>query len=78
MASVKLEVQDISDSKLKNPSISQGRFFLDVCVAGIAPGGSKTDDCTYTAMVEDDSRDYVKVTPVQEIRMDSLKLQQQV
>ncbi len=65
MASVKLEVQDISDSKLKNPSISQGGF-LDVCVAGIAPGGSKTDDCTYTAMVEDDSRDYVKVTPVQD------------
>ncbi|MCX4327727.1 MAG: hypothetical protein OSJ45_10600 [Lachnospiraceae bacterium] len=64
MAPKKLEVQNISGSKLKNPSISQGGS-LDVCVAGIAPGGTKTDDCTYTATVADASQSYVKVTPVQ-------------
>ena len=64
MAPKKLEVQNTSGSKLKNPSISQGGS-LDVCVAGIAPGGSKTDDCTYTATVADASQSYVKVTPVQ-------------
>lgn len=63
MAPKKLEVQNTSGSKLKNPSISQGGS-LDVCVAGIAPGGSKTDDCTYTATVADASQSYVKVTPV--------------
>ena len=31
----------------------------------IAPGGTKTDDCTYTATVADASQSYVKVTPVQ-------------
>ena len=64
MAPKKLELQNTSGSKLKNSSISQGGS-LDVCVAGIAPGGSKTDDCTYTATVADDSQSYVKVTPVQ-------------
>ncbi len=64
MAPKKLEVQNISGSKIKNPSISQGGS-LDVCVAGIAPGGTKTDDCTYTATVADASQSYVKVTPVQ-------------
>ncbi len=64
MAPKKLEVQNISGSKLKNPSISAGGS-LDVCVAGIAPGGTKTDDCTYTATVADASQSYVKVTPVQ-------------
>lgn len=63
MAPLKLEVQDSSGSKLKSPSISQGAS-LDVCVAGIAPGGKKTDDCTYTATVADASQGPVKVTPV--------------
>lgn len=64
MAPTKLEARDISGNRLKNPSISQGGS-LDVCVAGIAPGGTKTDDCTYTATVADASQSYVKVTPVQ-------------
>lgn len=65
IAPIKLEARDISGNRLKKPFISQGDS-LDVCVAGIVPGGSKTDDCTYTAMVEDASQDYVKVTPVQD------------
>lgn len=65
MAPKKLEARDISGNRFKNPSISQGGS-LDVCVAGIAPGGTKTDDCTYTATVADTSKDYVKVTPVQD------------
>lgn len=63
MAPLKLEVQDSSGSKLKSPSISEGAS-LDVCVAGIAPGGKKTEDCTYTATVADASQSYVKVMPV--------------
>ncbi len=64
MAPKKLEVQNTSGSKIKNPSISAGGS-LDICVAGIAPGGTTTDDCTYTATVADTSQSYVKVTPVQ-------------
>ena len=63
MAPKKLEVQDSSGNRLKSPSISEGAS-LDVCVAGIAPGGKKTEDCTYTATVADASQSYVKVKPV--------------
>ena len=64
MAPKKLETRDISGSKLKNPAINAGSS-LDVCVAGIAPDGTTTDDCTYTATVADASQSYIKVTPVQ-------------
>ena len=64
MAPKRLETRDISGSKLKNPSINAGSS-LDVCVAGIAPDGTTTDDCTYIATVADASQSYIKVTPVQ-------------
>lgn len=63
MAPKKLEVQDTSGSKLKNPKLQNGKT-LNVCVAGIAPpGNKKTDDCTYTAIVDANFQNYISIAP---------------
>lgn len=62
MAPRKLEVQDTSGSKLKNPKLQNGKT-LNVCVAGIAPGNKKTDDCTYTAIVDANFQNYISIAP---------------
>ncbi len=63
LAPKKLEIQDNAGSKLKNPQIATGAS-INVCVAGIVSNGKKTNDCTYTATVNDNSKDYASVKPV--------------
>lgn len=63
LAPKKLEIQDTAGSKLKNPKIATGSS-INVRVAGIVSDGKKTTDCTYTATVNDNSKDYVSVKPV--------------
>ncbi len=61
LAPRKLEVQDTSGNKLKNPKIENGKN-LDVCVTGFV-SSTKTDDCTYTATVAPNSQSYISVVP---------------
>lgn len=64
LAPKKLEVQDTSGSKLKDTKLANGNT-LEVCIAGLA-GSIKTDDCTYTATVDQKYSSYITVTPVQD------------
>ncbi len=64
LAPKKLEVQDTSGSKLKDTKLANGNT-LEVCIAGLA-GLIKTDDCTYTATVDQKYSSYITVTPVQD------------
>lgn len=59
----KLEVQDISGTKLSNPKLENGKT-LDVCLTGTA-GTVKAEDGTYTASVDSKYSGYVTVTPVE-------------
>ena len=63
LAPGKLEIQDISESKLTNTKLKNGEN-LYVCVTGTIPGYGKTDDCTYTAEVSPSYQNYINVTPV--------------
>ncbi len=63
LAPRKLEIQDTAGSRLKNPQIATGAS-INVHVAGIVSNGKKTNDCTYTATVNDNSKDYASVKPV--------------
>ena len=63
LAPGKLEIQDISESKLTNTRLKNGEN-LYVCVTGSIPGYGKTDDCTYTAEVSPSYQNYINVTPV--------------
>lgn len=59
----KLEVQDISGTKLSNPKLENGKT-LAVCLTGTA-GTVKAEDGTYTASVDSKYSGYVTVTPVE-------------
>ena len=63
LAPKKLEVQDISGNNLQNISIENGKI-LDVYIAGIVSEQIKTNDCTYTAIVDHKNQAYITVTSV--------------
>lgn len=63
LAPRKLEVQDTSGNRLTKTKIVKEKP-LDVCITGIVTGSMKTEDCTYTAMVEQKYKNYISVTPV--------------
>lgn len=63
LAPRKLEIQDMSENKLTNTRLENGKN-LYVCVTGIVPGLGKTNDCTYTAVTDLKYQNYITVTPV--------------
>jgi hypothetical protein len=60
LAPKKLEVQDTSGGQVKNLKIANGSS-ADVVIVGLV-GTTKTEDCTYTAVVDSKSQSYVTVT----------------
>lgn len=64
LAPKKLEIQDTSGSKLKNPKIATGSS-INVRVAGIVSNSKKTEDCTYTATVDTSSQNYITVKAIE-------------
>ena len=62
LAPRKIEVHDKSGNKLKNSKLENGKT-LDVNITGISSGNTKTDDCTYTATVAQNSQSYINVVP---------------
>ncbi len=63
LAPKKLEVQDISGNKLQNISLENGKT-PDVYITGIVSDQIKTNDCTYTAIVDHKNQAYITVTSV--------------
>lgn len=61
LAPKKLEVQGTTGTKLTNTKLENGKP-LDVHITGLA-GSVKTEDCTYTPVIESKYQPYVQITP---------------
>ncbi len=64
LAPKKMEVQDATGNKLNKFTITEGES-ADVSVAALV-GDIKSEDCTYTAAVDENSKSYLSVEPTLE------------
>lgn len=61
LAPKKLEVQGVTGTKLTNTKLENGKT-LDVHITGLA-GPVKTEDCTYTPVIDSKYQPYIQITP---------------